>query len=123
MPPPPVRRAVLHRAPVEVDGARAAVGGVAADMRARQAELVAQEVYEGQARLHLEVVIGAVDLQPDPRLSHASASLRVGVASPARDGTPGRLRGQAAKRSSRHLQFASVTPWLPRPPWTPTPVS
>jgi hypothetical protein len=38
-----------------MDGAGAAVGGVTADVRARQPEGVAQEVHEEQSRLHVLV--------------------------------------------------------------------
>src|SRR5512141_1924495 len=58
-------RAGLHRQPVEVDRARAALRGVAADLRAGQVEVLAQDVDEHAARLDLEVVGLAVDDQPD----------------------------------------------------------
>ena len=46
---------------VDVDGARAAVARVAADVRAGQAEVVAQEVDEQEARLDVGLVRLAVD--------------------------------------------------------------
>ena len=45
--------AALHGDAVEVHGARAAAPGVAPDVRARQIEVVAQEVHEQAARGHL----------------------------------------------------------------------
>src|SRR5262249_49129110 len=47
-------RAGLHRAPVHVDDARAALAGVAADMRAGESELVAQEIDEQRAVLGID---------------------------------------------------------------------
>ena len=52
--------AALHRLAVHVHGARAAVGRVAADVRARQAELVAQPVTSSR-RLHVRGSTLAVD--------------------------------------------------------------
>src|SRR5262249_44585334 len=53
-------RARLHRLAVEQDGADAAVGGVAADVRAGQAQVLAQEVHEEQPGLDLELLGSAV---------------------------------------------------------------
>ena len=50
-------RAALHRLAVEVDGARAAVGRVAADVRAGEPERVAQEVDQQQARFDLGALL------------------------------------------------------------------
>ena len=43
--------AALHRAAVEVDGAGAAVAGLAADVRAGEVAFLAQEVDQQRARL------------------------------------------------------------------------
>src|SRR6266545_6992973 len=51
----------LHREPVEVDGAGAADRRVAADLRAREREVVAEEVDEQRPRLDLRLVPNAVD--------------------------------------------------------------
>ena len=42
----------FHRPPVDVDGASAAMGGVAADMRSRQAEVLAEVMDQQGARLN-----------------------------------------------------------------------
>ena len=54
-------RARLGALAIDVDGARAAVAGVAADVRAGQPEVVAQEMDEEQARLDIGLVRLAVD--------------------------------------------------------------
>jgi hypothetical protein len=59
-------RARLHGAAVEVHGARAALGRVATDMRAGDAEVVAQEVHEQLPRLNLSLPSLAVDGNGDP---------------------------------------------------------
>ena len=53
--------AALHRLAVQLHGARAAVGGVAADVGAGQAELVAPADGTAQARLHVGRATLAVD--------------------------------------------------------------
>src|ERR1051325_646050 len=63
-------RARLHRLPVEEDRADAALAGVAADVRAGEAELVAQEVDEEEARLDVRRLLRAVDREGD-RVLHA----------------------------------------------------
>ena len=71
------QHAALHRLPVELHGARAAVAGVAADVRAGQVEVVAEEVHEQAARLDLALVARAVDVDRDVRLvTGCSARLR-----------------------------------------------
>ncbi len=55
---------------VEQDGARAAVARVAADVRAGQAEDVAEEVHEQQARLDVGLPDGAVDGDADVLRGH-----------------------------------------------------
>src|ERR671934_36253 len=59
----------FHRPPVEQDCAGTACRRVAADVRAGEAELLAQEVDEKLARLDLGLVANAVDGNGDP--SHA----------------------------------------------------
>src|SRR5262249_11476642 len=66
------QHAALHRPPVEQYGARAAVAGVAADVRARQIEVVAEEVDEEPARLDLALVALAVHGHPDRLPAHAA---------------------------------------------------
>ena len=53
--------AALHSAPFEKDGARAALARVAADVRSRQPEAIAQRVDEQRAALDLERASLAVD--------------------------------------------------------------
>jgi hypothetical protein len=48
-------RARLHRAAVEVDRARTALGGVAPDMDAGDAEVLPQEVDQPRSGLHLRL--------------------------------------------------------------------
>ena len=55
--------AALHRLAVEMNGARAAVPGVAADMGAGQPEVVADEVHEQAPRRHLHLDLLAVHLE------------------------------------------------------------
>ena len=55
----------LHRTAVEVDGACAAMAGLAADMQAGQPELLAQEMNEQGARLDRGLDRAAVDLHGD----------------------------------------------------------
>ena len=57
--------AALDRLAVEVDGAGAAVAGVAADVRSGQLELVADEVDEQAPRIDVALVDVAVDLDRD----------------------------------------------------------
>src|SRR5215831_7006108 len=58
-------RARLHGAAVEVHGARAALGRVAADMRARDAEVIPQEVHKQLPGLNLSLPPRAVDSNGD----------------------------------------------------------
>jgi hypothetical protein len=58
-------RARLHGAAVEVYGARAALGRVATDMRARDAEVIPQEVHEQLPRLNLSLPPRPVDSNGD----------------------------------------------------------
>jgi len=58
-------RARLHGAAVEVHGARAALGRVATDMRARDAEVIPQEVHEQLPGLYLSLPPRAVDSNGD----------------------------------------------------------
>ena len=66
----------LHGLAVDEHRARAARGRVATDVRAGQAEPVAEDVDEQLARLELELVPRPVDGQRN--VSHAMASLSVG---------------------------------------------
>ena len=84
----------LHRLAVEIDGAGAAMAGVAADMRAGDVELVAQEVDEQGSRLDQRFDGLAVDLHGDLGFSHGVAS-------------PGQPRARALARASAR---ASMTP-------------
>src|SRR5262249_22584181 len=54
-------RARLHRLPAEKHGARAARRGVAADVRARQPELLPEEVHEQLPGFDLRLAEGPVD--------------------------------------------------------------
>jgi hypothetical protein len=55
------QRARLDRLAVEVDGARPAVGRVAADVRAGQAERFTQEVDQEQAGFDVGTLLRAID--------------------------------------------------------------
>jgi hypothetical protein len=55
----------LHRHPVEMHGAGAALGGVAGDLRPGQAEAVADEVDEERPRLDFGLAGNAVDSDRD----------------------------------------------------------
>ena len=59
-------RAGLHRPAVDQHRARAAVGRVAAHVRAGQPEPAADQVGQQQPRLHLGDLLLAVDGEPDP---------------------------------------------------------
>src|SRR5437899_11440440 len=63
-------RARLHRIAVEQHRAGAAVRGVAADVRAGQAQVLAEQVDEQQPRLDLHAVRSAVDGQLDVMPGH-----------------------------------------------------
>src|SRR5437870_13357240 len=63
-------RARLHRIAVEQHRAGAAVRGVAADVRAGQAQVLAEQVDEKQSRLDLHAVRSAVDGQLDVMRGH-----------------------------------------------------
>ena len=66
-------RARLHGQAVHVDRASSAVGRVAANVRPGQPEVIAYRMDQQQARLHLQVVLDAVDVQADGNGStHAS---------------------------------------------------
>ena len=65
----------LDAPPVDEHRAGAALAGVAADVCAGQVELLAQEVHEEQARLHLRLAHLAVDRHRD--LGHVSLAIRV----------------------------------------------
>src|SRR4051812_47579413 len=58
-------RAALHGLAVEVDGAGAAVGGVAADRRSGAPEPVTQVVDQEEPRLDVVLVTDAVDRRSD----------------------------------------------------------
>src|SRR5207253_10930071 len=60
----------LHRLAIEQHRASAAVGGVAADVRAGQAQVLAEQVDEKQSRLDLHAVRSAVDGQLDVMRGH-----------------------------------------------------
>src|SRR5690349_20474059 len=71
------QRARLDRLAVEVNGARAAVGRVAADVRTGQSQRLAQEVDQEQPGLDLGALLSTVDGHRDPnRTSHASPPSR-----------------------------------------------
>jgi hypothetical protein len=53
----------FHRSTVEVDGAAAALGGIATDMRAGHAEMIAQEIDQQGAVLDIARVALAVNSQ------------------------------------------------------------
>jgi hypothetical protein len=61
-------RAGLHGPVVQENGAGAAMGRVAADVRAGQAQHVAQQVDQQEARLHVGLVLFAVDRERHPHV-------------------------------------------------------
>src|SRR5260370_36164001 len=67
-------RAGLDRLAVEQHRAGAAVRGVATDVGAGQAQHLAQEMDQQQARLHLGLALGALHLDPDLVLCHGYCS-------------------------------------------------
>ena len=75
-------RARLHAAPVEVDGARTAVGGVAADERPRLAELVAEVLDEEGSGFDVVGAGHSVDGDGDRLLCHGLDSTRSAAGSP-----------------------------------------
>src|SRR5882672_7427995 len=67
----------LHRLAVEVDGARAAVAGVAADVRAGHLEIFPDEVHQQQARLDFGLAHRTVDGDADLVHGHVNSLPRV----------------------------------------------
>src|SRR5262245_1003530 len=63
-------RAALYRLAVEIDRTGAAMGGVAADVRASQIEMFAEVVDEQRARLNEAVDLMAIHAQPHLGLCH-----------------------------------------------------
>ena len=63
-------RARLHGPAVDVDGAGAALAGVAADVRAGQVEILAERLDEEPSGLDVELPVLAVDLERDVQLAH-----------------------------------------------------
>ena len=72
-------RAGLHRLAVEQHRARPAVRGVAADVRARQAEALPQEVDQEEARLDLSVARCSVHGERDLVRGHVTDLPRAGL--------------------------------------------
>ncbi len=70
----------FDRLAVEIDGAGAAMAGVAADMRAGQVQLLAQEMDQKRARLDQRFDRLAVDLHRDLGLGHMLSPLRTRAA-------------------------------------------
>jgi hypothetical protein len=70
------KRAGLDGNTIDDDGARPAIGRVAADVRAGQIQHVAQQVHQQQARLHVGRMACSIDGQRDRRqcngLTHAA---------------------------------------------------
>src|SRR5215475_13284088 len=62
--------AALHAHAVDIDGAGAAMGGLAADMGAGHLQVLADEMHEQRARLDEAFDLGAVDLHGHMRLCH-----------------------------------------------------
>jgi hypothetical protein len=65
-------RAALHRVAVDVHRARAAVGGVTADVRAGQTQVVAQQMDQEQTRLDFDLVVLPVDGEAHGNGAHTS---------------------------------------------------
>ena len=60
----------LHRHAVDIDGAGAAMGGLAADMGAGEREVLADEMHQERARLDEAFDLGAVDLHGHMSFCH-----------------------------------------------------
>ena len=73
-----------HWLAVELHGARAADTVLAANVRASQSHLMADEVRQQRPRLDLTLVIAAVDLEPDSHGSAATIARRTSSATNAR---------------------------------------
>ncbi len=68
-------QARAHLLAVQPDGARSAVARVAADLRAGQAEVLAEHVDEASAPVGADLDVAAVDREPEARLDdHAATS-------------------------------------------------
>jgi hypothetical protein len=67
--------AALHRHAVEIDGAGAAMGGLAADMGAGEREIFAQEMHQQRTRFDEAFDLGAVHLHGHVGLCHCFLSL------------------------------------------------
>src|SRR5579859_1818490 len=92
-------RAALDRLAVHVDRARAALAGVAADVRSGQAYDIPEVVHEQQSRFDLVLVLTPVDGDSDLVL-HPAPSWLAGGALEARAAAFGRPRG----RNSNHVR-------------------
>src|SRR5919197_3137750 len=80
-------RAALHSVPVEVDGARPALAGIAADMRTRKSEVLPERLDEESTGLDIELSSDAIDLERDVPFGHPDLLPPVRIA-----GTPWRGR-------------------------------
>src|SRR5215468_9260508 len=96
-------RAGLHGPAVQEDGARAAVGRVAADVRAREPEDLSDQVHEEETRLDVRLELLAVDGHldlHDPHLPWPARSRAFRMARPASTRTRSRLYSTEPRRSA-----------------------
>src|SRR5690349_8219853 len=129
-------RARLHRAAVHVHRARAALRGVAADVRAGEPELLADELHEQRARIHAAGHGLAVDRQRNGnvhgvsfgpyewnrhRAERAARDFIVGPRGDAANGLTLRAKRDAAARGGRHRAVTNAyrfwsgsMPWIER---------
>ena len=85
-------RARLDGAAVDVDGARAALAGVAADVGAGQVEVLAERLDEEPSRLDVELVGRPIDDERDVFAHGLNLLRRASVGSTGSSGCPGALR-------------------------------
>src|SRR5215813_314141 len=110
-------RTGLHGPAVEEDGAGAAVGRVAADVRAREPEDLADQVHEEETRLDVCLELLAVDRHLDlhaPHLPWPARSRAFRMARPASTRTRSRLYSTEPRRSAAGsaASAASCAAWL-----------
>ena len=104
-------RARLHGAAVEMDGAGAALAGVAADVRAGQVEVLAQGLDEQPSRLDVELPGRPVDRQLDVLAHGWTSSGYVSRGVESARAPPGAHPGPAPTSGTRSTRAAMVAPW------------
>ena len=108
-------RARLDRPPIDVDGAGAALAGVAADVGAGQVEVLAQGLDEEASRLDVELPGRPIDDERDVFAhGHEPPAARTGIDPMTCRRVPGALRSLAASRcrvvAERSLDGGTAAP-------------